>query len=410
MEKIRIALLALLSVIMVNVYPQISCEIIGDTITPVRSEETNKYIPDAFTPIKTIKMNFHFMLKSDSTLNFRPYDDGLGDSSFTAYDYSNEIISLMNLRLSVNEHMHLPQNNNTNVLSRQYRVCLKGVYFHYDDNAYTFSSLSPGYLSESEIQQFSVNPESEVNVFFVYEDDPNSNGGGNANMDGNRYIRKKKSWQKYVQYGDIGFWADAFLLAHELGHNLGLRHTMLTGNGYCCNECDDGFADTPTRIEIINSGQPDPCPSFGDEGIYYSNNMMDYSGLMAITPEQLGMVHYTLTHSMFSYLLEEDYCSLNNTEPEYILLSGQNLIWQNDRILKNNLIIENGAQLTIKDCVLHIPNEAKIIVKQGGKLILDGSTITNRCGLMWQGIQVWGNSSVHQYPDVSGNYAKATLN
>lgn len=70
MEKIRIALLALLSVIMVNVYPQISCEIIGDTITPVRSEETNRYIPDAFTPIKTIKMNFHFMLKSDSTLNF----------------------------------------------------------------------------------------------------------------------------------------------------------------------------------------------------------------------------------------------------------------------------------------------------------------------------------------------------
>lgn len=407
MRNSKIVLLALLSAIMLNVYPQISCEIIGDTITLVRSEETNKYIPDAFTPIKTIKINFHFMLKSDSTLNFRPYDDGLGDCSFTAYDYSNEIIRLMNLRLSVNEHMHLPQNNNTEVLPRQYRVNLKGVYFHYDDNAYTFSSSSPGYLSETEINQYSINAGSEVNVFFVYEDDPNGNDGGNANMIGNRYIRKKQSWQKYVQYGNVGFWADAFLLAHELGHNLGLLHTMLTNNGYCCNTCDDGFDDTPTRIEIINAGQPDPCPSFGDEGIYYSNNMMDYSGLMAITPEQLGMVHYTLTHSMFPYI-EDDYCSVNGTEPEYVLASGLNLTWQNDRILKNNLTIENGAKLTLKNCVLHIPNGAKIVVKPGGELIVDGATITNKCGLMWQGIEVWGNSSMHQY-EMNGSYGQGYL-
>lgn len=226
-------------------------------------------------------------------------------------------------------------------------------------------------------------------------------------MGANRYIRKKKSWQKYVGNGHIGFWADAFVLAHELGHNLGLGHTMHTSQGYCCNTCDDGFTDTPTRLEIINSGQPDPCPSFGDEDIYHSNNMMDYSGLLAITPEQLGMVHYTLTHDMFPYL-EDDFCTLNDSEPEIVLETGQDLIWQNDRILKNNLIIENGAKLTIKDCVLHIPAGASVIVKQGAKLIIDGAIITNRCGLMWQGIEVWGNKNAHQY-EINGSYQQGYL-
>lgn len=196
MKKTIITILLL--VITWNCHSHMSCNIVGDPAPFVRNEETNKYKPDEYTPIKYIKLNFHFMMKSDSTLNFRPFDDGLGNCSFTAYDYSNEIIRLMNLRLSYNEPMHLPQGNNTQVLPRKYRVVLKGVYFHYDDNAYTFSNTSPGYLSSFEINNFSVNADNEVNVFFVYEDNPNGNDGGNANMTENRYIRKKKSWQKYV--------------------------------------------------------------------------------------------------------------------------------------------------------------------------------------------------------------------
>ena len=40
-----------------------------------------------------------------------------------------------------------------------------------------------------------------------------------------------------------------------------------------------------------------------------------------------------------------------------------------------------------------MPEGAKIIVERGGKLIIDGGTITNVCGDMWTGIEVWGNSS-----------------
>ncbi|WP_373732500.1 hypothetical protein, partial [Bacteroides heparinolyticus] len=118
----------------------------------------------------------------------------------------------------------------------------------------------------------------------------------------------------------------------------------------------------------------------------------------------MGRIHYTLMHDMLPYLYD-DYCIVNQNEPEYVLEAGQDLTWQNDRILKNNLIIENGAKLTLKDCILHIPAGAKIIVKQGGRLVVDGATITNRCGLMWSGIEVWGDRSTHQYA-VNGSYGQ----
>ena len=41
--------------------------------------------------------------------------------------------------------------------------------------------------------------------------------------------------------------------------------------------------------------------------------------------------------------------------------------------------------------------EARIIVRPGGKLIVDGGTLTSACdGEMWQGIIVEGNASLRQ--------------
>lgn len=43
----------------------------------------------------------------------------------------------------------------------------------------------------------------------------------------------------------------------------------------------------------------------------------------------------------------------------------------------------------------------KIIVEPGSKLILNNTKITNleQCGTMWQGIEVWGNKDLSQYPE-----------
>lgn len=393
-------------------YYGFDCEIAGEDRFLWPTDGTIlKYIPDEYTTTKYIKVNFHFMLKSDSTLCFRPYDDGLGNTSFTAYDYSNTIVNNVNLGLTYNEQMHLPQGNSTPCLDRRYRIVLQNIYFHYDDNAYSCYSQSPGYMDYSELNYYSINPSTEINVFFLYNDNIDNNGnyisGGEAPLSGNRWVRMKASWQQYRDYGSQVFWATSCTLLHEIGHNLGLHHTMLDGGGYCCNICDDNLTDTPTIPEILALGYPNPCPGWGDTGPNYSNNAMDYSGLLAMTPQQLGVIHYTLTHDMFTYL-EDNYCYINTNVQDCYITNNTDLTWQNNRIMMSNLIIESGSKLTLKNCWLHMPSDARIIVKPGGALILDGAVITNKCNYFWQGIEVWGNSSAHQYM-VNNNYLQGYL-
>lgn len=69
----------------------------------------------------------------------------------------------------------------------------------------------------------------------------------------------------------------------------------------------------------------------------------------------------------------------------------QNVIWNTDKILTHELIIESGATLTINN-IVHCIKDVQIIIQPGGKLIIDGGTLTNACtGELWQGIFVEGN-------------------
>ena len=135
-----------------NLKAQCTCDF-DEVIDLPRNEITNKFIPDDFTSMKYVKMNFHFMMKSDSTLNFTPFDDGNGNCEFTAYDYSEILINYANSMLSQNGPMNLPPNNSTQVLNRKYRLKLEGIYFHYDDNAYAFYE-NPEILDPMEISYY----------------------------------------------------------------------------------------------------------------------------------------------------------------------------------------------------------------------------------------------------------------
>jgi hypothetical protein len=63
--------------------------------------------------------------------------------------------------------------------------------------------------------------------------------------------------------------------------------------------------------------------------------------------------------------------------------------------MQGNIIIEQGGELTISGNVA-LPEDAKIIVKPGAELVLDGCKLTRACTGNWQGIEVWGNPSLSQ--------------
>ncbi len=71
--------------------------------------------------------------------------------------------------------------------------------------------------------------------------------------------------------------------------------------------------------------------------------------------------------------------------------------WNDYKYINSDLIVKSGNTLTIREKISFI-KQAKIIIEPGAKLILDGGTLTNACGTMWQGIEVWGNKDLPQYP------------
>lgn len=85
-----------------------------------------------------------------------------------------------------------------------------------------------------------------------------------------------------------------------------------------------------------------------------------------------------------------------------------NQAWNDDRHIGNDVIVNNGACLTVKS-ELQFSENSRIIVKPGGRLILDGGVLTNACpGELWPGVEVWGDSTMHQYP-VNGSYRQGYL-
>ena len=55
-----------------------------------------------------------------------------------------------------------------------------------------------------------------------------------------------------------------------------------------------------------------------------------------------------------------------------------------------SITVEDGGILTlVSNAILYMGPDAKIIVKNGGKLIASNATITSACDKMWRGIEVW---------------------
>ena len=79
-----------------------------------------------------------------------------------------------------------------------------------------------------------------------------------------------------------------------------------------------------------------------------------------------------------------------------------NTDWHGNRMINKDLTIDSLVRLSIFDTVF-VAKGARIIVRPGGKLVVDGGTITSACsGEMWQGIEVVGNPDKRQIPQWQG--------
>lgn len=152
------------------------------------------------------------------------------------------------------------------------------------------------------------------------------------------------------------------LLAHELGHSLSLSHIF-----YCHHNL---------------------MYTYPGEGGYDNS----------LSPNQIGSIHRHLSISNIrKYTTTESYVS----DPYYIT---SNTLWDLNFTSFRDVIIEPNACLTVT-CKLVMKSNARIIVKPGGRLVIDGGIITTEDDELWPGIEVWGDNSTHQYA-VNGHYGQ----
>ncbi len=137
------------------------------------------------------------------------------------------------------------------------------------------------------------------------------------------------------------------------------------------------------------------------DGIFYLDRENEvwrrYSANVPYFNTYLGIVHCTgeiYASTNYRGIWKTDLIRTNETPTQEWKIT-QNEVWNKRMNLFCNLIIEPNVTLTVtSDLVVY--GFQKIIIKPGGKLLLNGGKITSECGDYWQGIEVWGNSSLSQ--------------
>lgn len=71
--------------------------------------------------------------------------------------------------------------------------------------------------------------------------------------------------------------------------------------------------------------------------------------------------------------------------------------WSEDGVINHDVIVKAGKTLTVT-ATMYVSSNKKIVVEPNARLFINGGHLTNLCGNYWEGVEVWGTSSQHQYP------------
>lgn len=338
------------------------------------STDPGAFIPDTLhmdhTPVRYLRVNFHFMNSADSSKNF----DEPRSRTFV-----RDLLHVMQILFDTNIKLWLPAENTIPVIPVNIKYVLTGlgpgddgIYHHYDDELYYYIHMGPrrNNADGEVIDKYAVGLDSILNIFIMphHPDSAKSKtyksgcvgiALGNAVKISGIYENKLTEWNVRGTFN------------HEVGHVLGLYHAWMS----------DGCEDTP-----LHSNN---CWVIEDPGCAgrTSNNMMDYNAWQsALSPCQVGIIHKNLSniYNPVRNLMIKNWCHYIK---ENKITIRDTVEWQGAHDLEGDLEILPGGVLTINGRV-SMPPGSRIIVHPGAELFLEDCILHNDCGQAWLGIEV----------------------
>lgn len=169
-----------------------------------------------------------------------------------------------------------------------------------------------------------------------------------------------------------------------------------TDGGLSWNNFSEGLPNLPiNKIKYIKGAGYDVLLAATDAGIFYRDSTITEWVLFGTGLPQTIVADIEISYKRKKIvagtfgrgLWEADLClPLDEND----LRVTENIEWNNTRNILQSVIVDAGAKLTIRGNI-EMGRGRSISVMPGGKLSIEGGSISSNCADLWEGIKVYGN-------------------